>query len=433
MVLSGKNHYTTHMESTVIQNIKDLTTYSNRQDALSIMEAGLDAIYTEKVVTSSVSVHDDVLQVKTLKIDLHTFKRIRVIGFGKASCEAAIALEKVLGSKIKEGVIIDIKTTKCEFITSLEGVHPRPALQNVAATKQLLDVMKELTEDDLVLVIISGGGSALLCWPEKECTQGEALYRDFLTFGGKIDELNTVRKHLSSLKGGGLAKFLYPATVVGLIFCDVPGNALNKVASGPTIRDSSTVADAQAILDKYNLKGFTLNETPKDDRYFKNVHNISLVSNLDALHAMAAKATALGYDANIISSEIYDTPEVALDNLKKAARPKSVMLGGGEIKLIAKDDCGLGGRCSYLALHALSRIEHNDTFVAFASDGIDNSTAAGAIADASTLQKMRAQNLDPDDYIPRCDSYTFFEKTDDLIRTGPTGANVSDLMLWMRQ
>ena len=421
------------MSKTLIKNLDDLIKYPYRQEALSIVEAGMNAIGTDKIITSAISIEEESLQIEDLKIDLSKFKRIRVIGFGKASCEAAISLEKILGSRIKDGVVIDIKKTECEFITSLIGTHPRSSLQNVSATKQILDLIKDTNDNDLVLVIVSGGGSALLCSTEDERAQGEKLYNEFIKVGGNIGELNTVRKHLSSLKGGGLAKILYPATVVGLIFCDIPEGYCEETASGPTYKDGTTVEDAQAILDKYGFKGFELSETPKEDVYFEKVHNINLVSSIDALTAMSEKAKSLGFEVKILSTSIHDTPEETVNNFKSLSTSRSIVMGGGEVRLAVERNSGSGGRCTYLALEAVPHLKDNDIFIAVASDGIDNSEAAGAIVDKNTLNKIKELKLDPQDYLFRYNTYNFFKKTDDLIITGQTGSNVSDLMLWIKQ
>jgi glycerate-2-kinase len=423
------------MPRITIQNLKELATTPARAAALAIAEVGLNAIDTERAVTSAVTLVDDgtKLKIKDLELDLTKFKSIRIVGFGKAACEGAGALVEVLQEKIKDGVVIDVKDVKCEFITNYVGTHPEPSEQNVLATEHIVKLAKELTADDLVLVVVSGGGSALLCWPASEFVQGKKLYDDFLRVGGNIEELNTVRKHISALKGGGLAKLLYPATVVGLVFCDVPGDHVEEVASGPTFKDASTIADAQVILDKYHLSGFDLTETPKDDIFFEKVHNILLVSNGEALRAMAAEAASQGYRASVVSSEIYSESEVAVASLKKAAGAHGVALGGGEVKLVVSGDCGSGGRCSYLALAAMPFLNNDDVFIALASDGVDNSDSAGAIVDGMTEKAASALGLNPDEYKKRFDSYEFFKRTGGLLFTGPTGANVSDLMLWLTQ
>jgi glycerate-2-kinase len=424
------------MPRITIQNLAELAAGApGRTAALAIAEAGLNAIDTERAVTAAITLTEDgmKLKIKDLELDLAKFKSIRIVGFGKASCEAAGSLVAILHDRVKDGVVIDVKDVKCEYIANFVGTHPEPSEQNFLATEHIVTLAKEITADDLVLVVVSGGGSSLLCWPASECTQGKKLYDDFLRIGGDIEELNTVRKHLSALKGGGLAKLLYPATVVGLIFCDVPGDHIEEVASGPTFKDKSTIADARAVLDRYHLTGFDLTETPKDDIFFEKVHNILLVSNGEALRAMAEEAVRQGYKANVVSSEIYSAPEAALASLKDAAGAQEVALGGGEVKLLVPENSGLGGRCSYLALAAMSHLGDGDIFVAVASDGVDNSDSAGAIVDGATKKAAVELGLSPDEYEKHFDSYSFFKKTGGLLFTGPTGANVSDLMIWLRQ
>lgn len=419
-----------------ITNFSELASSPAREQALRIAEAGLEAIDTASVIAQSVTIDEttQVLHVRDLSFDLNRFKAIRVIGFGKASCDAAVALEKALKGHIHSGVVIDIKTTTCEIIEPLVGTHPRPSPQNVDATKRIIELSKGLTQDDLVIVAVSGGGSALVCWPETECEQGLRLYEEFLGAGGSIGELNTVRKHLSFLKGGGLAKILHPATVVGLIFSDVPGDKIENVASGPTCKDTSTIAEASAIIEKYGLTGYDLVETPKEDVYFENVHNILLVSNGDALAAMQAEAERLGLSARILTREMYEDAQHAVPILKAGAAGSAVAIAGGETAMSVKGSTGSGGRCSYLALAALPEIGEGDVVLAIASDGIDNSDCAGAIVDSAVVEKARERGLDITDHIARFDSYDFFKELGDgLMFTGQTGSNVSDLYLWLHR
>lgn len=423
------------MPRIAIKNLAELSKTSGRTTALAIAEAGLNAIDTERAIQSSVILSDDgkILKIKDLTLDLTKFNSIRIVGFGKAACEAAGALVEVLQGKVKNGVVIDVKDMKCENVSNFVGTHPEPSQQNVLASERIVKLAKELSSDDLVLVVVSGGGSSLLCWPASECDQGQKIYADFLNVGGDIEEMNMVRKHLSALKGGGLAKLLYPATVVGLVFCDVPGDHVEAVASGPTFKDTSTIADAQAILDKYHLTGFELTETPKEDMFFEKVHNILLVSNGAALHAMAEEAQRQGYKATIVSAEIYSDADATIKSLKLSAGEHGVALGGGEIKLLVSGHHGSGGRCSYLSLAALPYVGENDIFISIASDGIDNSDSAGAIADKESAKSAAMLGLSIDEYKNNFDSYAFFKQTGDLLFTGPTGANVSDLMLWITQ
>lgn len=421
------------MEKHWIKNWDILATTPNRKLTLEIIEAGLDAINTEKVIDSSVSLKGDILYIKGEEFDLSKFKRIKVVGFGKSSCEAALALEKVLGSKIKEGVVIGLSKAICNYIETFAGTHPQPSELNVVAGEKMYEMIKNSNEEDLIIVLVSGGGSALLCPNQSECEEEIKLYNSFLRAGKTISEMNTVRKHISVLKGGGLAKIAYPATVIGIIFSDVPGDAFGNVASGPTYKDKTTVADAQKIITENNLGEFNLIETPKEDKYFEKVHNFVLVSNKTAVEAMAKKAQELDLGVNIISTELYDEVDKALEKIFSAEKSlaDSVVLAAGEPRVTVPKNAGKGGRNLHMGLEAVKNKMVNDdsVFISFASDGADNSDSAGAIVDKNTMEKVKNLGLDANDYSTRFDSYNFFEKTGDIIFTGPTGANVSDLMI----
>ncbi len=417
-----------------IKNRKDLATTPERQIVLDIAEAGYDAIDTKEIIRATVSLSGTTLKIQDKTFDLTGIKNIYVVGFGKASCLAASELDEILGATIKEGIAIGLAPIACDYIQTYGGSHPLPSVANVEYSDKIIQISKNLTEHDLVIVVVSGGGSALLCWPMDECKQANRLYDDFLKTGGDIKELNTIRKHISLLKGGGLAKVLYPATVIGLVFSDVPGDNFDFIASGPTYKDTTTIADAQAILDKYGLTGYTLNETPNDDQYFEKVTNIPLVSNTEALQAMKVKAESLGLKAEILSAELYDAPEQVVQKFLKEIEPGCVVLGGGEPKAIVTRDDGSGGRSERLGIEMLPFLTEQDTFAAIASDGLDNGPAAGIIEDWSTLQKVKDEGIDIEDYKERWDSLGFYQKTgNELLQTGPTQANVSDLMIMYRK
>lgn len=228
-----------------------------------------------------------------------------------------------------------------------------------------------------------------------------------------------------------MAKIAYPATVVGLIFSDVPGNAFENVASGATYLDKSTVADAEKIISENNLGNFNLIETPKEDKYFEKVHNFVLVSNKTAVEAMAKKAEKLGLGVNIISTDLYDEVGEAIKKIFLAEKENAVVLAAGEPRIVVSKNPGKGGRSLHMALTALKMgiVGPDSVFIPLASDGMDNSDAAGAIVDKNTIEKAEKLGLNVDDYLTRFDSYPFFQKTGDMITTGPTGANVSDLMI----
>lgn len=411
-----------------IKNSSHLASTKLRRDIFTIAEAGLAAIDTEKIIMDSVSLQGQTLNIKNQSFNLSQYKNIKVIGFGKVSCKAALALEKVLGQLIDSGITIGLASTGCEIIKTYAGTHPQPSYQNVDISEQIFDISKNATAQDLVIVIVSGGGSSLLCWPKAECDQGQMLYHQFLKTGGTIKELNTIRKHISLLKGGGLAKILYPATVVGLIFSDIVGDHFDMIASGPTYLDSSTVADAQTIIDKYGLAKFELAETPKDEKYFGKVTNIPLISNVQALEMMQKCAVGLGYKALVVSTEVYDEAPVILKKMWDELGDYNLVLAGGEPRMKVKEG-GNGGRNLYVAMHALNLIGPDECFLALASDGLDNSDAAGAVVDEKTLATLKNLNLNLADSITKFNGYNLFQQLGDLVFTGPTDANVSDLLI----
>ncbi|MFA6000383.1 MAG: DUF4147 domain-containing protein [Candidatus Paceibacterota bacterium] len=413
-----------------IQNFDELATNKNRELVLSVVEAGLNAINTENIVLNSLKLEGDILNIEGQSFDLSKFNKIKVVGFGKASCDGALALEKVLGSRIVEGAVIGLNKVTSQYIETFSGTHPRPSGINIGAGQKIYEIIKDSNENDLIIALVSGGGSALLCYDQKECEQGAMLYDSFLKSGQTITEINTIRKHLSVLKGGGLAKIAYPATVVGLVFSDIPGSRFDDVASGPTYKDKTTTLDAQKIIDKYNLGNFNLIETPKEDKYFEKVHNFVLVSNQTAVEAMAKRGESLGLKTKIISTELYDEINVAVDKIFFAREKDTLVLAGGEPSVVVKDG-GKGGRNLHMALTAIKNkmVDENSVFVSLASDGLDNSDVAGALVDKDILENIGKLDLNVDEYLESFNSYNFFQKAGGMIVTGPTGSNVSDLMI----
>lgn len=417
-----------------ITNRENIDTTKKRGVALDILASGLAAIDTKRAIDRNVVVNKNSLQIGDHTESLEGVSRIHIIGFGKAACEGARALEEKLGQDITSGIVIDNKKKTCEIVDTYAGDHPKPSGANVEASQEVVELAESVTENDLVLVAVSGGGSSLLCWPPDECQQSQLLYDEFLDSGGTIRELNTVRKHLSKLKGGGLAKKLYPARVVGLIFSDVPGGKLSDVASGPTFRDSSTITDAQAILQQYNIPTeFDFYKSPKENNYFESVTNVPLVTNKTALEAMVDSARSYDLEASVLSSKLYEFPRKLAKQFIKSSLSGGVVVGGGEVCLQIADNAGKGGRNQHFALEMLQHIDTNDQlFLSTASDGRDNTEAAGAIVDMQTKQKAKDRGLDTSEYLSNYDSFTFFDGIGDHIYTGPTGANVADLMLYLQ-
>lgn len=419
----------------IISNKEALATTESRKDALEIIEAGYKAIDTVAVIHTKIFLKDGALFLDGVRYELAQYERIFIIGFGKASCVASQELEAILGDTLDGGIVIDKKGGVCKVVHVYQGSHPLPSPYNVEVSQKIAELAQGLTEKDLALVIVSGGGSSLLSFPMSECEQGNTLYSSFLHAGGTIGELNILRKHISSIKGGGLAQMLYPATVAGLIFCDVPGDHFQDVASGPTYFDSSTVEDARTIVEKYGLStAFTFNETPKDHSLFSKVKNIPLVSNKEALRAMEEEGKKRGYRVVCLGDEVYDTPEDFLKKAHSSLSERTVVIAGGELSMAVTHTGGTDGRNLYVAGEALSAITDDDVFVSFATDGIDNkSIAAGAIVDSETKKKIQERNIDATDFHTTNRDGEIFISADDAIITGETGSNVSDLYLMLRK
>jgi len=417
-----------------IQNWPSVAISEPRELVLKIMQAGIDAIDTELVLKKSIELNEQTLSVGEKKYNLKEFGSVYVLGFGKASAKAAEVIETIIGPIISAGVVISNVPATCAKIRSFVGTHPLPSLANVAAAKEMAKLIEEIKENDLVICLISGGGSALLCWDEEEFHQGKQLYENYLKTGQDIAGLNTVRKHISRAKGGGLAKMLYPATVVGLIFSDIAGGRDDLVDSGPTFFDGTTSQDAKRIVEKYGLGQYKLYETPKEEEYFHKVTNLTVVANTMGLWAMKKYAEDLGVQANILSAEMYFSPEETMEKILAAAKPGWVILGGGEVKLKIDKAGGRGGRSMNMCMHALNYISERDTFCSIDSDGLDNSDCAGAIVDTGTSTRLNHLNLDLKHYQQHFDGYTLFEQTgSELIYTGPTEANVSDFLALYRK
>ena len=368
----------------IITNFDELNINNKRKDALLIIEAGYNAIDTREAVKKGVILENNILHIKGKLFDLDEYKRIFIIGFGKASSKAVLSIEDVLGNRITDGVVIDKDiNSACRIVKVYKGTHPIPSLENVEFSKKIVELAQQLRDDDLVIVVVSGGGSALLCFPTSEYEQGKELYKTFLRTGGTIEELNVLRKHISEIKGGGLAKMLYPATVASLIFCDIPGNHYEDTASGPTYFDNTTIQDAEKLLEKYAIKNtFSFKETPKDKMYFEKIINIPFISNIEALSVMTDKAKELGYEVSSLGGEVYTSSSVVLERMKQLLKDNSVVIAGGELTITLKKEEGVGGRNLFTCGQALKLIDDKDIFIAFASDGIDNmSSSAGAIVD----------------------------------------------------
>lgn len=421
------------MNFSVIKNSAELATTPLRRDALEILEAGYQAILTKEVVGKEVEVNGQYLRIGDRVIALGVFKRIFFVGIGKCALDAGEVFEEKLGSWLTDGIILDVRGATLKKLRSKIGTHPFPSEQNVEATQSIADLLEGLTDTDLLITVISGGASSLLCLPyDLTCETIGFITRMLMDKGATIDEINTFRKHTSKIQGGQFAKLAYPATVVSLIFSDVPGDDIATVASGPTVLDTTNIADARAVLEKYDIENLCklpvceLAETPKDPEYFLRVNNILFITTKKALEAMRGTAERLGYHTEIVSAELQGEAHAVGQRLaNEAIAPKMCRLWGGETTVLVKKE-GKGGRCQEVVLGALTNVKEDALCIAATSDGWDNTPFAGAIGDVITLSRARELGLDPLTASENNQAYDFFEKVGSHIDTGRTGANVSD-------
>lgn len=398
---------------------------------------------------------------KERKFDLKGFRCVYLVGTGKAASAMAQTVEQVLGGWLTRGIITTkyghgLPLAKTEVI---EAGHPIPDERGLEGAKKIQELLRGAGPEDLVIFLLSGGGSALLPFPAGEIRleEKQQLTELLLACGADIKEINTLRKHISSVKGGGLAKWAYPSTMLNFILSDVVGDPLDVIASGPTVPDPSTFEEAWQILEKYDLvekvalsirdhlqkgKRGEIEETPKPgDRVFSRVQNILIGSNRIALKAAAQAATSYGFHTLILSSSIVgETREAALFHAAMAreiiasghpVEKPACLLTGGETTVTLRGR-GRGGRNQEFALAAALAIDGLEKVVILSggTDGTDGPTdAAGALADHTTLTRAKALGLDAKVHLDQNDAYPFFLKLGDLLMTGPTQTNVMDVRI----
>lgn len=417
----------------MIKNYSDIATSPLRKKALQIIEAGITAINPEKVLAEKIRLKKNILSIGREKFDLQSFRNIFVVGIGKASFRAAYFLEKILGDKITGGAVIDIISGKLKKIRSYKGTHPFPTEVNVKATEEIIKILQRAKKNDLVIAVISGGGSSLLCQPNKMTCISMSRITDMLFKKGvDIKEMNTLRKHISKIHGGNLARLAYPATVASLVFSDIPFSDLSMVASGPTYPDSTTRKDAEKVIAKYGLPKVPLIETPKLSKYFDKVSNILVLNNKTALNAMKEKAEELGLKPKICATCLRGEAKLVgrkMADLLNREEKGTALIAGGETTVVIKKK-GKGGRNLEVVLGALNHIKDDQIIISISSDGKDHiKEAAGALGDEELKEKMGRVGYDPDFFLEENRSYAFFKELDGVIVTGETGSNVSDLLL----
>ncbi len=432
-----------------------------RQHAKDIFYAGLQAVDPVKAIKHYVHLEGNILHVGETSYNIETYRHIYVVGGGKAGASMSKALEDILGDRITQG-IVNVKYEHVVPTTRViihEAGHPVPDEAGVAGTHRMIQLVESSTEADLIICLISGGGSALLPAPAEGITlqQKQDVTKLLLRCGATINEINTIRKHISAIKGGQLARIAYPSTLVTLILSDVIGDPLDVIASGPTVPDSQTFSDCMNILKKYELvdkiprpilnrirQGMDekIPDTPKEgDPVFERTQNLVIASNTLAAHTAARKAREFHYNTMILSTfvegETKDVARVHTAIIKEILysgnplpRPACIITGGETTVTIHGK--GLGGRNQEFVLAAADDIDGLDNVVILSAgtDGTDGPTdAAGAIADGLTIHRAREKRLDPIEYLKNNDSYHFFEPLDDLVKTGPTNTNVMDLRI----
>jgi len=428
--------------------------------AKQILQSSLKAVDPYTLIKQQIRRHGDVLILPDqYEVDLSRFKKIYLCGAGKGAAPMIRAMEEMLGKNLHDGTVI-VKyehTDRLQKTRLFEAGHPVPDNNTLQATNYLLDSLRDISEKDCVFVLLTGGGSALMESLPREITLDDLqkLNKVLLKCSATIQEINCVRKHISKIKGGQLARHIYPAQCVTLALSDVIGDDLSVIASGPTSPDNSTYSEALSIFKKHNIEEdiptsiFTyiqnglqgkIPETPhSDDKIFNTAHNLVIGNNRLALNIAQKEAQMLGYNTLILTSllqgearEIGTVIASIIQEIQATDTPvkkPACFLLGGEPTVRIKGH-GKGGRNQELALAiALTNIKNPFLFISCGSDGTDGPTdAAGALVTHETVRRAYEKGLNAIDYLNNNDSYNFFDPLGDLIKTGPTRTNVMDII-----
>jgi glycerate-2-kinase len=443
----------------LIENGETSLNHRARLYALESLEAAVNAVNPEKIIASKLILKNNILRVNEYSFDLRKIKNIYVVGGGKASGTMAEAVEQILNRRITEGFVnVPHGNNQVTRVIRLhEASHPVPDESGVEGTKRMLTIAEKAEKDDLVICLISGGGSSLMPLPRDGISVDDKreVTDALLKCGATINEINTVRKHISEFKGGWLAKKAYPATILNLILSDVLGDPLDFIASGPTVPDSTTFSDAIRVLEKYNLwnrvpesirkvlsdgKKGVIPETPKaGDEAFKKVYNVVIGNCRYASLAASSALKSAGLNTLLLTSLLEGEARHVGTALASIAReilvsgnpvkkPAAIVAGGETtVAVVGK---GKGGRNQEIALAAAIKLSGLDGVVvaSFSTDGIDGPTdAAGAIVDGKTLSRAQKIGLSAEEFLANNDSYDYFSKLNDLLFTGSTGTNVNDV------
>ena len=460
----------------LFSNELDGTQLNLRNIGLTSLEKAINAVKPKKIIEKSIKIQENKLMIKNDIYDLKNFKKIYIIGGGKATAEMALSLEETLINysnidyqgliNVPDGLEIEDMGLKSKIKINFAS-HPIPNEEGLNGTKSMIELVNKSTMKDLIFCLISGGGSALLTLPKKGVSLEDLkkVNSILLASGASIHEINAIRKHLSDFKGGNLAKKLYKksrATLISLIISDVVGDNLDSIASGPTVPDLTTYKDALNVLEKYNLsKRFPTSvikilnegsntrelENPKPKaECFNNVHNYLIGSVQFVAQELSSYLKELTFYTNYFSKEIvgeaqefgkllYQIIYQKVDEyIEKGNKDKIALIGTGELTVTIKGN-GIGGRNQEMLLSFLDfikekKINHNFLIIAANLDGIEgNSEAMGALIDNYTLSQMNKKKIDAKKYLENNDSNSFFKILKSEIITGPTGCNVNDLLI----
>jgi glycerate 2-kinase len=432
-----------------------------------ILDAALSAVDPYLAIQHTARLAGSELAIAGCVYDLVEFQRIVVVSVGKAAFPMAVAMEEILGDRLETGIIV----TKDGYATPasekgwqalrrtrvFESGHPIPDARGVAAAQEISRLLQSLGKNDLVIFLISGGGSALLNFPVTGIGLPDLQqFTDLLLrSGATVNQLNILRKHLDQVKGGGLARLASPAEMVTLILSDVVGDPLDIIASGPTVADVSTFQDAWSIIEQFNLAAVTpesissylergqrgeVPETLKPGSpVFERMQQVIVGSNYQAASAAASQARKSGLNALLLTSSLQgEAREVGkmmaalAHQVQLTGEPvnrPACIIAGGETTVTVRG-AGKGGRNQELALGSLSGLAglSQVMLIALATDGSDGPTdAAGAVVTGESLERAQKIGLEPQEFIDRNDAYPFFENLGDLLKSGPTQTNVNDL------
>lgn len=437
----------------MIKNRDTLARSSRRDLALSCVEAGIEAAHPDVVLEERFSVSDDVLHIDGTSYDLDAFENVFLIGGGNVAGHVASRLETLLGERISDGVVVTDDPVSTEYISVIEGAYPVPDQGCLAGAQQVLQLAKKASAEDLVLTILSGGGSPLLTAPvaDVSLTDMQSLTRRLFSHGLEVEEINVVRKHISAIKGGKLSEASAPATVVSLVFSDVVGNPVDAVASGPTAPDTSTFEDALRILDQYDVdtpnrvrrhlergRNNRVQETPvPENDVFEEVSHHVLADGMTALTAACERAESHGFNSLLFSSRLRgDAREVAKAHVAIAeecrvsnipVKPPVVIVAGGQTTASTPEQSAFGPNQVYAlsgAIEFQQRLQKDVTLASVATDGVDGfADVAGAIVDETTGQPQQQAW----DALDANQTYEYLSRRDDLVEMGTTGTNVNDI------